>query len=106
MTVIHFAMLSLFPALMAYAACSDLLTMRISNRVSLILFFGFVVMGFALRLPLDAWLMHFAAGGLVLVITFALFAAGWVGGGDAKLAAVTAMWLGWTASGLPHRGTW
>ncbi|WP_406856160.1 prepilin peptidase [Alsobacter sp. KACC 23698] len=95
MTLTHFALLSLFPALMAYAACSDLLSMRISNRVSLLLFAGFIVMGLAVGLPWETWLMHFAAGGLVLLITFGMFAAGWIGGGDAKLAAVTAMWMGW-----------
>ena len=30
----------------------------------------------------------------VLVVTFAFFARGWIGGGDAKLAAATALWLG------------
>ena len=36
--------LLLFPALMAFAASSDLLTMTISNRVSLILIGGFFVL--------------------------------------------------------------
>jgi prepilin peptidase CpaA len=31
----------------------------------------------------------------VLVVCFAFFARGWIGGGDAKLAAATALWLGW-----------
>ena len=35
------ARLILFPALMAFAASSDLLTMTISNRVSLLLVVGF-----------------------------------------------------------------
>ena len=30
------------------------------------------------------------------MLTFALFAFNWIGGGDAKLAAATAVWLGWT----------
>ncbi|MBB5759105.1 prepilin peptidase CpaA [Methylorubrum rhodinum] len=83
-----------FPFLMAYAAASDLLTMRISNRVT-----GFVVAGFVLYAPVSgmaleelAW--HVAAGALTLVVTFVMFARGWVGGGDAKLAAGTALWLG------------
>jgi prepilin peptidase CpaA len=41
-------------------------------------------------------LQHVGAGGLVLAITFVFFLRGWVGGGDAKLAAATALWLGWT----------
>ena len=28
---------------------------------------------------------------------FAMFALGWIGGGDAKLAAAIALWLGWGA---------
>ena len=39
---------------------------------------------------------HLACGAAVLVLTFILFAFGWIGGGDAKLAAATAVWLGWT----------
>ena len=30
----------------------------------------------------------------VLVVVFVFFACGWIGGGDAKLAAATALWLG------------
>ena len=87
--------LSLFPLLMAYAAASDLLSMTISNRVSLILIAGFAATAAAVGLPWHDLGMHLAAGGLVLVITFSLFAAGWIGGGDAKLAAATALWIGW-----------
>ena len=38
--------------------------------------------------------MHFGAGLVVLVFAFICFARGWIGGGDAKLAAATALWLG------------
>ena len=40
--------------------------------------------------------MHALCGAVILVFTFALFTFGWIGGGDAKLAAATALWLGWT----------
>jgi prepilin peptidase CpaA len=39
-----FPALLLFPALQAFAASSDLLTMTISNRISLILVAGFFVL--------------------------------------------------------------
>ena len=39
--MLEVAALVLFPALMAYAAASDLLTMTISNRVSIALVVGF-----------------------------------------------------------------
>ena len=86
--------LLLFPALMAFAASSDLLTMTISNRVSLILAGSFFVLAIWSGMPLGAIGMHVAAGLSVLVVTFIFFARGWIGGGDAKLAAATALWLG------------
>jgi prepilin peptidase CpaA len=39
-------------------------------------------------------LLHLGAGGVVLLLGFGFFARGWIGGGDAKLAAATALWLG------------
>lgn len=86
--------LLLFPALMAFAASSDLLTMTISNRVSLILVGSFFVLAVWTGMPLAEIGMHVAAALAVLVVTFTFFARGWIGGGDAKLAAATALWLG------------
>jgi len=86
--------LLLFPTLMAFAASSDLLTMTISNRVSLILAGSFFVLAIWSGMPLGQIGMHVAAGLAVLVVTFTFFARGWIGGGDAKLAAATALWLG------------
>lgn len=88
--------LALFPALMAYAAASDLFTMTISNRISLILIAGFAALAVAGGMPLAVAGMHAAAGAVVLVVAFACFALGWVGGGDAKLAAAIALWFGFT----------
>jgi prepilin peptidase CpaA len=38
---------------------------------------------------------HLLGGAVALVIGFALFAPGWIGGGDAKLFAAAALWFGW-----------
>lgn len=89
--------LTLFPALMAFAASSDLLTMTISNRVSLLLTASFCALALISGMSLTEFGWHFAAGGLVLVVAFVFFACGWIGGGDAKLAAATALWFG-----FPH----
>jgi prepilin peptidase CpaA len=86
--------LLLFPALMAFAASSDLFTMTISNRVTLILVAGFFALALFTGMNLNAVLWHVAAALAVLAVTFTLFAQGWIGGGDAKLAAATALWLG------------
>ena len=86
--------LLLFPALMAFAASSDLLTMTISNRLSLALAGGFFLLIAVTGMSLYAVGMHLAAAMVVLVVAFAFFSQGWIGGGDAKLAAATALWFG------------
>jgi prepilin peptidase CpaA len=86
--------LLLFPAMMAFAASSDLLTMTISNRVSLILIGSFFVLAAMWGMPLAQIGIHVGAALAVLVVSFTFFARGWIGGGDAKLAAATALWLG------------
>ncbi len=86
--------LALFPAMMAFAASSDFLTLTISNRVSLILVGGFVALAVIGGVSAVDVLSHLAAGCVVLVAAFSLFARGIIGGGDAKLAAATALWLG------------
>jgi prepilin peptidase CpaA len=86
--------LTLFPALMAFAASSDLLTMTIANRVSLVLIGGFVLLAGLVGLSAAEMLSHAGAAAAVLAVAFTCFACGWIGGGDAKLAAATALWLG------------
>ena len=86
--------LLLFPALMAFAASSDLITMTISNRISLLLIAGFFVLSIMTGMPPTQIGMHVGASATVLVVSFIFFTRGWIGGGDAKLAAATAMWLG------------
>jgi prepilin peptidase CpaA len=86
--------LMLFPAMMAFAASSDLFTMTISNRVSLILVGGFFALAWLGGIGAADMLPHLGAACVVLVMAFGCFARGWIGGGDAKLAAATALWLG------------
>ena len=92
--ILDLARLLLFPALMAFAAASDLFTMTISNRVSLALIAGFFVLAFAGGMAPYEMLSHVGAGALLLVVAFGCFAMGWVGGGDAKVAAGVALWFG------------
>lgn len=86
-----------FPALMAFAAVSDLLTMTISNRISLLLIAGFAVLAVFSGMTINDLLQHAGAGLIVLIASFACFAMGWIGGGDAKVASAAALWFG-----LPH----
>ena len=84
----------IFTFTMVYAGLNDLTTMRIRNGLVLGLLAAYAILaplaGFA-----DgemAWSVAIAAG--ILVVCFVFFAFGWMGGGDVKLLAVTALWLG------------
>lgn len=82
------------PLGLAFAAASDLMTMTIPNRLQLVLIGAFALAALAAGLDLTTLGLHLGAGFLVLAIAFGCFAFGWIAGGDAKLAAVTALWLG------------
>lgn len=98
MTVVNYLVFAIFPVGMAWAAASDLLTMTISNRLILALLAGFAVAVPVAGLGLNEIGLHLAAGAVVLAVGFTCFALGWIGGGDAKLAAVAALWLGFPGS--------
>lgn len=92
--MVEAAILVVFPLCMAMAACSDLLTMTIPNRLSVVLIASFVALAPFLDIPLSGLLMHAGAGGAVFVVCFALFAFGIMGGGDAKILTASAVWFG------------
>ncbi|HVY19639.1 MAG TPA: prepilin peptidase [Bauldia sp.] len=85
-----------FPFAMAFAAISDLFTMTISNRLVLALLAAFAVLAPLAGLDARTLGLDALAGAIVLAIAFGCFAAGWIGGGDAKFAAVTTLWIGWS----------
>jgi len=84
----------LFVFAMLYAAVSDLTTYTIRNNLVLTLLLAYLalapIVGFSSH---EIW-RSVAVAGIVLLCTFGLFTAGWIGGGDAKLASVTTLWLG------------
>jgi prepilin peptidase CpaA len=84
----------IFPAAMAFAAAMDMITMTIPNRISLALVAAFAIIVPFSGLPLSTVALHVAAGAIMLAAGIGMFAAGWVGGGDAKLLAAGALWLG------------
>jgi prepilin peptidase CpaA len=82
------------PALLAAAAGWDVASFTIPNRLQLALLAAFALFAAASGMTLSILGWHLLAGLAGLAIGFSLFAAGWIGGGDAKLFAAVAMWLG------------
>jgi prepilin peptidase CpaA len=92
--MLNLMILVLFPLAMAFAASSDLLTMTISNRLVLALAGAFFVLAVPVGLSLPEIGSHVLAAAIVLAGAFVCFARGWIGGGDAKIAAAIALWFG------------
>lgn len=96
-SLLHLSALAFFPALMALSASMDLLTFTIPNRLCVALALGYVVFAALLGVPAVDILLNVSCALAILAMTFVMFSLGWLGGGDAKLAAATAAWLGWAA---------
>ncbi|PDS80782.1 prepilin peptidase [Rhizobium sp. L43] len=88
------AVFLILPLCLAMAAFSDLFTMTIPNRISVILIASFLVLAPFSGLGLEMIGMHLAGAAIVFSTCFALFAFNVMGGGDAKLLSATALWFG------------
>jgi prepilin peptidase CpaA len=96
-TLLHLSILGFFPILMALSASMDLLTFTIPNRLCAVLALGYLVFAALLGVSAVDILLNISCALAILIVAFVMFNLGWIGGGDAKLAAATAAWLGWTA---------
>ena len=83
-----------FPFTMTVAASLDVLTLSIPNRVVIANMLGFLVASISIGLPIQQAVAHVGAGALMVIVGFAMFSGKWIGGGDAKLMAAAALWLG------------
>jgi prepilin peptidase CpaA len=88
---------TLFPAAVIVAAMRDVTSFTIPNWISFAVVLAFFPAAFIAHMPLSALEVSVVVGVLALVLGIAMFALGWIGGGDAKLFAACAFWLGWPA---------
>ena len=82
-----------FVALLLAASCFDVFSLRIPNAIPAALIVLFILHALATR-SVPAPLDHLLAMGLALLILLPLFALDMLGGGDVKLLAAVALWLG------------
>ena len=88
-------LLLIFPVLVITAALRDVTSYTIPNWISLALVAAFPVTALALGLPLNVIGLNLGVGATALAAGMGMFALGWIGGGDAKLLAAAALWIGW-----------
>jgi prepilin peptidase CpaA len=98
MSFLGLALISLLPALVITAALKDLTSMTIPNWISGLLVIGFFPAVLASGLGWGELARHLAVGAGALLLGMGLFAARVIGGGDAKLMAAAALWLGLKSS--------
>lgn len=97
--MIAYLLLSVFPAALLIAAANDIYEFKIPNWISIILVAAYPAAGFAVGASPHVMIEGTLIGAAALTIGFALFAVKIVGGGDAKLFAATAPWLGFVGLG-------
>jgi prepilin peptidase CpaA len=95
--LLQFLLLIAFPALAIVAAMRDATSFTIPNWISLALIGLYFPAALALGVPLPQIGLAVLVGFGALLVGMGMFAAGWIGGGDAKLFAAVALWLGWSA---------
>ena len=85
----------IFPMAMAFGAAMDLFTMTIPNRVSILLVASFAIVAWIVSPPWVVLSKHLMIAAIVFVSALAMFAMGWLGGGDAKLLSAASLWIGY-----------
>lgn len=92
--IAQFLLLAALPAMLAAAAGWDLASFTIPNLLTLTMAASFGLFALVSGLSPGVAGSHLLAGLIGLAVGFAFFALRYIGGGDAKLYAAMALWLG------------
>lgn len=92
--MVQAAIFVIFPLCVAMAAFCDFISMKIPNRVPVILAVSFFVIAPFSGMDLATFGWSVVAAMMVFAGCFALFALNVMGGGDAKILSAAALWYG------------
>lgn len=95
LSALHQASVAGFVGLVLTGAWTDARTLRIPNWISLFLLLLFLSASLGAGMALGSIALHLGVGVAALVAGIVLFALRIFGGGDAKLFAAIALWMGW-----------
>jgi prepilin peptidase CpaA len=96
MTLVQLIPFAVFPAGVIAAAMTDATSYTIPNRLSAFLAAAFLPAALAAGMSPAVFAASLGLGAVGLAVGIAMFAVRWIGGGDAKLMAACALWLGWS----------
>lgn len=94
MITLQILALMTFPMLLLIAAISDIRAFIIPNHVNLALVAAWPFAVLMCNVGLVEASFAVGLSVVMLILCFCLFAAGWLGGGDAKLIAAVTLWVG------------
>ena len=97
-SALQLVLLLIFPAMVVVGGLRDLTSFTIPNWISAVLILAFFPAALAYGLAPGAIGAHLGVFALALLAGMGMFALRWIGGGDAKLFAAAALWLGFPAS--------
>jgi prepilin peptidase CpaA len=83
-----------FAAAMLVSAVLDIRARTLPNWLNLAVALGYLPWAWAMGSSWSEIAIHIAVGAVVLGVGFALFTTGVIGGGDAKMGAAVALWIG------------
>ena len=92
--MVAYLLLSVFPAVLLIAAANDIYEFKIPNWLSIVLVAVYPAAGIAVGADAKLIAEGMLLGAAALTIGFGLYAIKIIGGGDAKLFAATAPWIG------------
>jgi prepilin peptidase CpaA len=94
-TVLNLTLATILPLSMAYAVYSDLGQLQIPDWASIAPTLAYFPTALIADQTFAEIGLHYAAGLTVFIVGAALFALGFLGGGDVKLLGAAAIWTGW-----------
>ena len=99
-TIVQLILVVSFPLTVLYAIISDVRSLEIPNWTSIGIAAMFLPAALLGGIDLASIAVHYGIGAALLAVGMVLFIQGIVGGGDVKLLAAIAVWIGWDNLGL------
>ena len=100
LAIAQWTVVVLFPLTVLYAVVSDVRSLKIPNWAAICIAATFLPAALLGGLDLATIAIHYGIGAALLAAGMFLFIRGIVGGGDVKLLAAIAVWIGWDDLGL------
>lgn len=88
-------LLSVFPVLIMSAGIADYASLKIPNWLNGLIAASIIPFVLVSGMPVEIFAWHVVAAIITFLVGMVLFSSSLIGGGDVKMAAACALWIGW-----------